>query len=87
MQQTIRYVFKGKKIPQSIPNNVIKQTNKTDFTEHFFPLETQCSYVQATLYPEEPVLITNKAQIVGMMGIIGSKALSITIIVYVHVSV
>lgn len=60
--------FKEKKIPGSLPENVISQ--KMDHQKQLFPCETLCQVCPEHPKLDEAVLVTNKARIVSMMGVI-----------------
>ncbi|XP_039457289.1 uncharacterized protein LOC120434006 isoform X1 [Oreochromis aureus] len=67
VERSIRYIFKEKKIPGSLPENVISQ--KMDHQKQFFPCETLCQVCPEHPKLDEAVLVTNKARIVSMMGV------------------
>ncbi|XP_026001569.1 uncharacterized protein LOC113008408 isoform X1 [Astatotilapia calliptera] len=68
VERSIRYIFKEKKIPGSLPENVISQ--KMDHQKQLFPCETLCQVCPEHPKLDEAVLVTNKARIVSMMGVI-----------------
>ncbi|XP_039464218.1 uncharacterized protein LOC120437739 [Oreochromis aureus] len=68
IERSIRYMFKEKKIPGSLPENVISQ--KMDHQKQLFPCETLCQVCPEHPKLDEAVLVTNKARIVSMMGVI-----------------
>ncbi|XP_070399217.1 uncharacterized protein [Nothobranchius furzeri] len=68
VERSIRYILKEKKIPVSLPENVISQ--KMDHQKQLFPCETLCQVCPEHPKLDEAVLITNKARIVSMMGVI-----------------
>lgn len=71
VKQTVQYILKEKKYPQPLPKEVITSHTKLD---QFFPLENECQLCVEHPPLEDAVLITNKAQIVGMMGLLHSKS-------------
>lgn len=71
VKRTVQYILKEKKYPQPLPKEVtISNTN----LDHFFPLENECQLCVEHPPLEDAVRITNKAQIVGMMGLLHSKS-------------
>ncbi|KAL4001473.1 c-opsin [Sarotherodon galilaeus] len=68
VERSIRYIFKEKKIPGSLPENVISQ--KMDHQKQLFPCETLCQVCPEHPKLDEAIVITNKARIVSMMGVI-----------------
>ncbi|XP_072567723.1 uncharacterized protein [Paramormyrops kingsleyae] len=67
-ERSIRYIFKEKKIPQSLPEDVMSQ--KMEHQRQLIPFETLCQVCPDYHKLDEAVLITNKARIVSMMGMI-----------------
>ncbi|CAI5686400.1 unnamed protein product [Oreochromis niloticus] len=76
VERSIRYIFKEKKIPGSLPENVISQ--KMDHQKQLFPCETLCQVCPEHPKLDEAVVITNKARIVSMMGVTEKRVLSAT---------
>uniref|UniRef100_A0A673HLD4 Uncharacterized protein n=1 Tax=Sinocyclocheilus rhinocerous TaxID=307959 RepID=A0A673HLD4_9TELE len=70
MKRSVQYIFKEKKIPEALPKEVTTPRMKMEYPKQFFPLETTCQL--CTGHPElaEAVLVTKKARIVSMMGLI-----------------
>lgn len=71
VRRTVQYILKEKKYPQPLPKEVIISNTKLD---NFFPLEIECQLCLEHPPLEDAVLITNKAHIVGMMGLLHSKS-------------
>jgi len=70
----VQYIFKEKKIPEALPKEVTTPRMKIEYQKQFFPLETSCQLCLGHPALAEAVLITKKARIVSMMGLIESKS-------------
>lgn len=73
MERSVRYVYKNKKIPTHLPEEATARRAPTDFPQQLFPTETTCKLCEDNPELEEAVLITNKATVVGMEGLIQSE--------------
>lgn len=74
MKRSVQYIFKEKKIPEALPKKVTTPRMKMEYPKQFFPLETM--YQLCTGHPvlAETVLVTKKAKLVSMMGLVYSKS-------------
>jgi len=73
MERSVRYVYKNKKIPTTLPEEATARRAPTDFPQQLFPTETTCKLCEDNPELEEAVLMTNKATVVGMEGLIQSE--------------
>uniref|UniRef100_A0A667YZS3 HMG domain-containing protein n=1 Tax=Myripristis murdjan TaxID=586833 RepID=A0A667YZS3_9TELE len=60
MERSVRYVYKYKKIPTTLPEEVTARRAPTDFPQRLFPTETTCMLCEDNPKLEEAVQITNK---------------------------
>ncbi|XP_067223967.1 uncharacterized protein [Chanodichthys erythropterus] len=70
VKRSVQYIFKEKKIPEALPKEVITPRMKMEYPKQFFPLETMCQLCTGHPALAEAVLVTKKARIVSMMGLI-----------------
>lgn len=73
MKRSVQYIFKEKKIPEALLKEVTTPRMKMEYPKQFFPLETMCQLCTGHPAIAEAVLVTKKAKIVSMMGLIDSK--------------
>lgn len=74
MKRSVQYIFKEKQIPEALPKEVTTSKMKIKYPKQFFPLETTCQLCTGHPALAEAVLVTKKARIVSMMGLIDSKS-------------
>ncbi|XP_077083469.1 HMG domain-containing protein 3-like [Siphateles boraxobius] len=70
IKRSVQYIFKDKKIPEALPNEVTTPRMKIEYPKQFFPLETACQLCLGHPALAEAILVTKKARIVSMMGLI-----------------
>uniref|UniRef100_A0A3B3BZI3 Uncharacterized LOC112141289 n=1 Tax=Oryzias melastigma TaxID=30732 RepID=A0A3B3BZI3_ORYME len=70
LARIVKYVFEFKKIPATLPEEVTAQRALPDYRKHLLPDESTCRLCPDHPELQEATLVTNKARIVGMQGVI-----------------
>ncbi|XP_076863832.1 uncharacterized protein LOC143516123 [Brachyhypopomus gauderio] len=70
LERVVQYIFAQKKIPSTLPEEVKAPKAQFNYPTKLLPTETTCTFCSGRPALENPVMITNKARIVGIGGII-----------------
>uniref|UniRef100_A0A8C4DY82 C2H2-type domain-containing protein n=1 Tax=Dicentrarchus labrax TaxID=13489 RepID=A0A8C4DY82_DICLA len=66
--QIAKYIYNNKRLPSTFPENITQF--ETHFSKHLVPAETVCQQCPGQVSLTEPVLITNKATVVTLTGVV-----------------
>lgn len=72
MDRSVRYLYEKKKIPATLPGDATTLRALTEYPSKLIPAETTCQLCPGNPDLEETLLITHKAKIVGMNGVMES---------------
>ncbi|XP_053176913.1 uncharacterized protein LOC128360498 [Scomber japonicus] len=70
LKQTAKYIYNHKKLPSEFPEKIIQFDPETHILKHLIPAETVCQECPGHVSLTEPVLITNRAKIITVTGVI-----------------
>ncbi|XP_067451432.1 uncharacterized protein [Thunnus thynnus] len=69
LKQTAKYIYNQKKLPSVFPEKIIQFNPETHFSKRLFPAETVCQDCPGHVSLTEPELITNKARVITVTGV------------------
>lgn len=82
IKQTATYIFSRKKLPSSLPENVVRFETVTELSTHLVPAESVCQKCPDRVSLTEPVLITSKARVIAISGVLeGLSAIIYSLII------
>lgn len=70
LKQMAKYVYRQKKLPSTLPENLIQSDSEMQFSKQLIPAETVCQECPGQVCLTDPVLITDKARIMTSTGVI-----------------
>lgn len=70
LKQMTEYVYHQKKLPSTLPQNLIQLECEMQFSRQLIPAETVCQECPGRVCLTDPVLITDKARVVTSTGVI-----------------
>lgn len=69
LKQMAKYIYNRKKLPSTFPENVAQFASEAHFSKQLVPDETVCQECPGQVFLTEPVLITNKARVITLTGV------------------
>ncbi|KAM7398953.1 hypothetical protein PAMP_018254 [Pampus punctatissimus] len=69
LKQMAKYIYNQKKMPSVFPEEVTQLDPETHFSKRLIPVETVCHDCTGHVSLTEPVLITNKAKVITVTGV------------------
>lgn len=69
LKQMAKYIYNRKKLPSAFPENLTQFESETHFSKQLVPHETVCQDCPGQVFLTEPVLITNKARVITLTGV------------------
>nr|XP_046245767.1 uncharacterized protein LOC124059629 isoform X2 [Scatophagus argus]XP_046245768.1 uncharacterized protein LOC124059629 isoform X2 [Scatophagus argus]XP_046245769.1 uncharacterized protein LOC124059629 isoform X2 [Scatophagus argus] len=69
LKQMAKYIYNQKKLPSTIPESVTQAESEIHLSKHLAPAETACQDCPGQVSLTEPVLITNKARVITLTGV------------------
>ncbi|XP_039602669.1 uncharacterized protein LOC120524899 [Polypterus senegalus] len=69
LQRSVQYVFDEKKIPAFLPDEISKPKSLLEYPTQLCPVETTCAFCSEQTVLEMPLLVTKKAKIATMAGV------------------
>ncbi|XP_028649584.2 HMG domain-containing protein 3 [Erpetoichthys calabaricus] len=69
LQRSVQYVFDEKKIPAFLPDAISKPKSLLEYPTQLCPVETTCTFCSEQTVLEMPLLVTKKAKIATMAGV------------------
>lgn len=69
LKQMAKYIYNRKKLPSTFPENVTQFESEIHFSKQLVPAETVCQECPGQVSLTEPVLITNKARVIILTGV------------------
>lgn len=70
LKQMAKYIYNHKKLPSEFSEKIIQFDPETHILKHLIPAETVCQECPGHVSLTEPVLITNRAKIITVTGVI-----------------
>ncbi|XP_070826810.1 uncharacterized protein [Chaetodon trifascialis] len=69
LKQMAKYIYNQKKLPPTFPEDIAQFEPDILFSKHLIPAERVCQECPGQVSLTEPVLITNKARVVSLTGV------------------
>ncbi|CAJ1064951.1 uncharacterized protein LOC121517021 [Xyrichtys novacula] len=69
LKQTAEYIYKQKKLPSMLPEEINLFESETNFQKNLIPAETVCKVCRGQVRLTEPVLITDRARVISETGV------------------
>ncbi|XP_059186901.1 uncharacterized protein LOC131969739 isoform X2 [Centropristis striata] len=69
LKQTAKYIYNNKKLPSTLPEEIPQCESEIDFPKHLVPVQTVCQECPGHVSLTEPILITNKARVITLTGV------------------
>lgn len=73
LEQLVDYLFRHKKLPAHLPDDLLKPMALTDYRTELHPTETVCTICPGSVQLQKSRRITKNAKIVTMNGVLSSK--------------
>lgn len=69
LKQMAKYIYNRKKLPSTFPKSITQFESEAHFSKQLVPVETVCQECPGQVFLTEPVLITNKARVITLTGV------------------
>lgn len=69
LNQMVKYIYNQKKLPSMLPEDITQFEPDIHMSKHLVPAETVCHECPGQVSLTEPVLVTNKARVISLTGV------------------